>query len=117
MQGKVTRDERNGRLSRASATKKMTVELVQGRPGQGPFVWPEVPEEDMKRWRAELDEREKKAEERRLRSRPDESFKLEPEDAQGLKERARLLLQGKVRWRPSWEETGAPALKKAMGRD
>lgn len=30
---------------RPRATKKMTVELVQNAPGQGPFIWPDPPED------------------------------------------------------------------------
>ena len=112
----MVRDNRTGRLSRASATKKMTVELVQGKPGQGPFVWPEEPR-DLKEWGKEEKEAEEKfKEEQRKRQMPDERYKLEPEDAKGLRERARALLGGRVRWRPSWEEYGGE-MAVAMGRE
>ena len=92
----------------------MTVELVTGVEGQGPFVWPE--EEKVSKEREKASEAMRKAREDHQRRRfQEEAHKLDPEDAGSLKERARLLLQGKVRWRPSWKEDGgaAPA---AMGR-
>ena len=85
----------------------MTVEMVTGVEGQGPFVWPE----EEKASKA----RRKEAEEVQKRRYQDQAHKLDPEDAGSLKERARLLLQGKVRWRPSWEENGGTAAA-VMGR-
>ncbi|KAF6235980.1 hypothetical protein HO173_005608 [Letharia columbiana] len=116
IQGKVLRNDRTGRLARAGAAKKMTVEMVQGQEGQGPFVWPEVPDEVLAEGREAQDARDKAVEEQKMRQQPDERYKLDPRDAKGLKERARLLLQGKVRWRPSWEENGGAAAV-AMGRE
>lgn len=111
IQGKVRRDQRNGRVRRASAQKKMTVEMVQGQQGQGPFVWPEEPQKpDAK------DAERRYQQEQTKRQQPDERLKSEPADAKGLKERARALLAGKVRWRPSWEEHGG-ATAMAMGRE
>ncbi len=114
------RDSRTGQLRRASAQKKMTVEMVQGKgdgDGQGAFVWPEGQSEEEKGKEKEVeDQRERVRDEYRRRQEPDERFKLEPEDAGGLRERARLLLRGKVRWRPSWEEHGGPTAV-AMGRE
>ena len=92
----------------------MTVELVQGTKGQGPFVWPAEPD-DLEKQKKAQDTKDKEQEVRRMRARQDEAYKLEPADATGLKERARLLLRGKVRWRPSWEENGGTAVE-AMGR-
>ena len=109
-QGKVVREPRTGRLSRESPRKKMTVEMERA------FVWPEVPG-DLAPWRKEEGERGEEAREmQRRRLRPDERHRLEPEDAQGVRERARKLLGGKVRWRPSWEQDGG-ATAVAMGRE
>lgn len=116
IQGKVRRNPRTRILSRASAQKKMTVEMVQDQPGQGAFVWPEEPQ-NLEPWKKEVKDLEDRyQEERTKRQQPDERHKLEPVGAKGLKERARALLAGKVRWRPSWEEHGG-ATAIAMGRE
>ncbi|KAM0803100.1 hypothetical protein BDR22DRAFT_819308 [Usnea florida] len=114
MHGKVHVDRRTGNAGRASARKKMTVEMVTGVEGQGPFVWPEEEkpsEEAVKASRA----RRKAADENKMRQNIEEAYKLDPVDAGSLRERARLLLQGKVRWKPSWQEDGGPTAA-AMGR-
>ena len=89
--------------------------MVTGVEGQGPFVWPEVEKESKEGEKAAEERkkasgtRKKAAEEHRKRQYLDEAHELDPEDAGALKERARLLLQGKVRWRPSWQENRGPA--------
>lgn len=35
----------SNRWYRPRATKKMTVEMVQDEPGQGPFIWPDPPDD------------------------------------------------------------------------
>lgn len=105
----------------------MTVELAQGVGEQGPFVWPEEEKEDEKEVekekvaQKEAQKEAKKAmgryrEEQERRQRPDQSYQMEAEDAEGLRKRARVLLRGNVRWRPSWEEHGGEAVV-AMGRE
>ena len=95
----------------------MTVEMVRGRDGQGGnFVWPEEAEDVKGKEEEEDGKKEKRLEEQRRRVTPDERYKLEPVDAKGLRERARLLLLGRARWRPSWEEDGGAAAV-AMGRE
>ncbi len=98
MNGKVTRDSRTRRLKRATATKKMTVELVQGVRGQGPFVWPEVPE-DLSPWGLREEGEEKYLKERRRQTEMRERGEVEKGDKESLREKARELLAGKVRWR------------------
>lgn len=107
------KDRRTGRVGRARAWKKMTVEMVTGVEGQGPFVWPEVEKEAKEPGQARASG--KGREEAKKRMNRQEAHKLDPEDAGSLKERARLLLQGERRWRPSWEEHGGAAAV-AMGR-
>lgn len=78
-------------------------------------MWPEAPA-DLGKWGKEsrdLMDREREVEGKRQRA--EERFKLEPEDAAALRERARGLLGGKIRWRPSWEEIGGQSVV-AMGR-
>lgn len=93
----------------------MTVELVQGVEGQGPFIWPEEPKDIKPNEKMQIAQ-QKYLGTQRKREQPDEKYKLDPEDAKSLKERATLLLQGKVQWMPSWEEHGGAAAV-AMGRE
>ncbi|KAL9130926.1 MAG: hypothetical protein Q9175_006898, partial [Cornicularia normoerica] len=92
IQGKVTKDRYTARVSRASAKKKMTVELVQGVEGQGPFIWPEEPKDIKPNEKMQIAQ-QKYLGTQRKREQPDEKYKLDPEDAKSLKERATLLLQ------------------------
>lgn len=94
----------------------MTVELVQGggEAGQGPFVWPEEPREE--EWAKE--EREKEEEvlrEKRKRAVREARHEVGAAEEERMRVRARALLEGRARWRPSWEENGG-AMATAMGR-
>ena len=113
--GKVSRDQRTGRVRRASSSKKMTVELAPGGKGQGPFVWPEEMEDERGGGKEEREGNERMQEQQRKRQTPDERHKLDPPDAATLRKTAEAFLQGKARWKPSWEENGGQVAA-AMGK-
>lgn len=76
----------------------MTVELVQGVPGQGPFVWPAEPE-DYTPWGKDLFEKEGKEVEERQERQSEQGKKMWPENLDSLARQAKQLLNGDMRWK------------------
>ncbi|KAL9108465.1 MAG: hypothetical protein Q9227_006799 [Pyrenula ochraceoflavens] len=88
----------SGSLYRAPSQKKMTVELVE------PFIWPEEIK-DMSPWeKKEFFERKKFGEEQREMRGGEGRTKVEKGYAGRIAEQAKGLLEGRERWRPSWEK-------------
>ncbi|CAF9928345.1 MAG: hypothetical protein HETSPECPRED_006809 [Heterodermia speciosa] len=83
----------------------MTVELAQTGEGQGPFVWPDPPE-DMSPW-GRKKERNKdyiphatRRQELTKQAEKDREMKV-PDDADDLSRQAQELLNGKEKWKPA----------------
>lgn len=91
----------------------MTIEMPAQGKGQGPFVWPDEPE-DLKPWDKELqDAIGKERGEMRKRSRIAEMANMDPGDKGVLAKQARALVEGRRAWRPEWKESRDGA---ALGR-
>ncbi|ERF71573.1 hypothetical protein EPUS_00562 [Endocarpon pusillum Z07020] len=103
-QSKVEREQRPGsrtpgRLFRPQARKRMTVELVD------PFIYPEE-EKDLSPWESETFKKELKQNQELSK---EESRAIQPpmepdlKRREGIAEQAQDFLQGRQRWRPSWQ--------------
>ena len=102
--GRVIRDSGSGRLVRTSQKKKMTIEMKTG----DNFVWPDVPE-DLEPWNKRVEqalEKEKEAQKEGRSQQGQELGRVGDEARTSLREKARALLEGKVKWRPGWQEHG-----------
>jgi len=107
--GKVRRHRQTNRLVRASQQKKMTIEM---KPGDN-FVWPEVPAEVEEKKNSAQNEAVKMEREEQKENRSEQGQYLgntAKKEKKGLREKARALLEGKVKWRPGWEESGTRML-------
>ncbi|MCJ1465880.1 hypothetical protein MMC07_004499 [Pseudocyphellaria aurata] len=117
IQSKVQQDKSSRRFPsprrwfRPRATKKMTVELVQNAPGQGPFVWPEPPTDftpwSQKTWKAA----KKSQEEAGKRTGPRAARMPLPDDEVAtLADQAKALREGRATWVPGWADHGGARL-------
>lgn len=75
----------------------MTVELAQEGPGQGPFVWPDAPE-DLEPWGTKQYEEAREKQDKWEERERNRGMNW-PEDMKSLSEQARELLRGDVKWR------------------
>ena len=103
--GKMRRDPRTNQKSRIAQKKKMTIEMAQG----DSFVWPEEPK-DMEPWDKTMQDRIAEVRKERMKGidKSGRDLKQKGEDEKSrLRERAKALLSGKVRWKPGWEEGGS----------
>lgn len=80
----------------------MTVELVQGVPGQGPFVWPAEPE-DYTPWGKDQYEKASKEQKEKQERQSPQGNKMWPENTESLARQARQLLDGDTRWKQASE--------------
>lgn len=102
--GKVGRDARTNRLFRKSQKKKMTIEM---KPGDN-FVWPDAPA-DLAPWDKSLLDATRKEKEGLREGFSEQGQRLGEVpggEKKSVREQARALLEGKARWRPSWEVNG-----------
>jgi large subunit ribosomal protein L23 len=96
------------RWHRPRAHKHMTVQLVR------PFVWPEEPESykewDMENMKASVEE----GKEQQKIMGSDKDTIVNEERREKMREQAKLLLEGKARWKPG--KLGTPATLVARNR-
>jgi large subunit ribosomal protein L23 len=72
----------------------MTVELER------PFVWPEEPE-DFSEWnKAEMEDQDKEQQKMSKKMEPTGDTIVNEERRERMREQARALLEGRVRWKP-----------------
>ncbi|KAL2221834.1 putative mitochondrial ribosomal protein L23 [Thermoascus aurantiacus ATCC 26904] len=103
-QQKVTRQRPLGRLGlgplrRPKSKKKMTIEMAE------PFVWPEEPK-DFSPW--EKNQFYEATEYQEKQGKPQTESAKEPNEAEreAYAEQAKLMLEGKLKWRPTWQALG-----------
>ena len=106
--GKVVRDVRTRQLHRTKQKKKMMIEMKAG----DNFVWPEVPEDIQNRSTELRDAIRKQKKEMEEGRSPQGQYlhKVGENQREGLREKARALLQGKLKWKSQLEETGGGML-------
>ncbi|KAL6719307.1 mitochondrial 54S ribosomal protein YmL41 [Lecanora helva] len=116
--GRTLRDQRTGQMYRERPVKKMTIEMAQG----DNFVWPDPPE-DLAPWEKGMQDAMKRDREEMEEGRGRRSGQgrvvlgeMGERERGGLRERARALLEGRVKWRPGWEQQGGLAPLGGEGR-
>ncbi|KAI4143372.1 MAG: hypothetical protein LQ340_007028 [Diploschistes diacapsis] len=88
---------------RPRSTKRMIIEMGEGEHG-GPFVWPEEVK-DLEPWDKETYDKAVEGQDRTTERQMGGFYGTQRKmDGGDLKEQARRLLEGKERWRPSWQE-------------
>ncbi|KAL2006183.1 hypothetical protein VTN00DRAFT_9837 [Thermoascus crustaceus] len=104
-QQKVTRQRPLGKpgygpLRRPQSKKRMTIEMTE------PFVWPEPPK-DMSPWeKDQFFKAEEYQEEQSNRQQPRAAMEPNKAEREAYAEQAKELLEGKRRWRPTWQALG-----------
>jgi len=92
------------------AKKKMTVEMTE------PFVWPEEPD-DLSPWEKETYYQAQKEQTKFQDSlAPDAARKAPEAKRKLLAEQAKLMLEGKETWKPTWQALGLNFDRPLLGR-
>lgn len=94
-------DPKRNRWFRPRSIKKMTVQMDKG------FVWPEEPT-DFKPWDKDTHTMVKDAQDNEVQTRMPDAITKPTAERGSIAEQAKRLLRGEVRWKPQWEDYGAP---------
>ncbi|KAI9872188.1 MAG: hypothetical protein M1830_001927, partial [Pleopsidium flavum] len=87
------------RWYRPRSIKRMTVEMERA------FVWPDTPE-DFSPWEKDTYDAANKAQEREQASYQPDAVQKPTTERRSIAEQAQALLEGKEKWRPTWEDYG-----------